>query len=500
LEAAPKISSTGDITIPAALTEKVSTVEKRLKDLEAAPTAASIIEEELRPTLETFATIVAVQNLEERVGSFATTASVLKLEERVGSLEALETGKLETLSAHTTGESFSVHARDSKRPSSLLRWLDVRQLLEEEDFRQGILSTVNQDPGFLDALANQLQERLGPTQPSVEELQALVGDSKPFIDLSNDLRLVKIRFDSLDRCVAQDRQESKDAAAMRQKSKEQDEAERSRKQQEEADVLNGVIATLMKRLAEFREELKETFSDEQALASKDTQEVIAELRREVANISLAVKSVQRDDDNAKDFRRDLAVLRGRLEQALPKVCQAIEELSTSGPPPAESEASSEQGGENSPSNVEALRALVRKDAPPFVTQQVLNQAIKALQGELRWSLHQATEALRAELFGAMRYKADGNIVHQLAERVQHVRVLPEGRPGRTADDTSIVRWPLMRARCVSCDSPVEVHIDEHAPWPQHRTIPNNRGPPRVGNTILLNSMRRDASQPVLPTL
>eukprot|EP00929_Paragymnodinium_shiwhaense_P118648 TRINITY_DN90562_c0_g1_i1.p1 TRINITY_DN90562_c0_g1~~TRINITY_DN90562_c0_g1_i1.p1 ORF type:complete len:1111 (-),score=319.47 TRINITY_DN90562_c0_g1_i1:48-3380(-) len=133
-------------------------------------------------------------------------------------------------------------------------------------------------------------------------------------------------------------------------------------------------------------------------------------RREMGNISLALKGLQKDSEMSSskisDLRRDLTSLKSRIEAALPQVLKTVEEVGK------------RAGIEAEKTGAEALRAVCTdKEAlenavpHPFVSQKVLSQQLD----DLKTNMTVIVDALKNELTASVKAKADGEYVRGLAE-------------------------------------------------------------------------------------
>merc|ERR1712190_507764 len=190
-------------------------------------------------------------------------------------------------------------------------------------------------------------------------------------------------------------------------------------------------------------------------------------RREIANLSMAIRAVQRDEEttNARldDVRKKVTTLRDRLEVALPHVLKALEDvLQRVG-------VDANEVGEAAPV-VSALRSLLAdgdwaaKVPHPFVSQGSLQNTLETLQQDVQAWL----EALRRDIVSALSGKADYGALRHLSEQMarHEAQAMPLMRTMASfaveepkANDAGLVRFPLGPGRCVSCDSKVDVKAE-----------------------------------------
>eukprot|EP00927_Polykrikos_kofoidii_P019644 TRINITY_DN19213_c0_g1_i1.p1 TRINITY_DN19213_c0_g1~~TRINITY_DN19213_c0_g1_i1.p1 ORF type:complete len:1164 (-),score=222.83 TRINITY_DN19213_c0_g1_i1:193-3684(-) len=219
-----------------------------------------------------------------------------------------------------------------------------------------------------------------------------------------------------------------------------------------------------------------------ASISEEAKGLAEDSKREVMNVSLALRGVQRDAEvsgaRIEDLRRGLAAQQSRLEAVLAQVLQAVEEITQHAGLASLSESRA----------IQDLRVLVTEGdvsdtvPHPFVSQAALHQTIQSLQTEVQTLM----QDLRKDLVDSVQGKADGAAVkclsEQLAkqERQRWVKTTLDevSDPKSASTDTAAgMRWP---ARCVSCDARVEPKVERDV-WPPQPGVPGPPFPQRVAH-------------------
>jgi hypothetical protein len=205
-----------------------------------------------------------------------------------------------------------------------------------------------------------------------------------------------------------------------------------------------------------------------------------EARREVANLSRALRGVQRDGEvhgsKLLDIQKSLAEQQKRLEVALPELLQSLEGLLGS---------KRKSGGE--PDVAAGLRALLQPEGDsnkaPFVSQNGLSQALETLQGQVQTWLSK----LQEDIMNLLRNKADADLVKAIMDRLEEVQSsspmihIPD--QGVHDGPAALMRVPMLQGRCVSCDAPIGLRMDEQPSWPKQKQKPSPPWPQR-GNHVV----------------
>jgi len=369
-----------------------------------------------------------------------------------------------------------------------------------------------------------------PDLPAVEDVQAAAAaaegppDFMSMMEVQDTLRRLSTRFEYLERVLPPDVQKAMNFFEPLNASADMG-----------ADLgpTSPSIATQMMSSAGIMRRINELQAG-QSNVSDEAKVMSEDARREVVNLSRALKGTQRDSEvNASkidDLQRALAKVKTRFEAALPQVLQVVEELHrpAAGAAPAAGSEGAVAADVNP--NVEGLRALLREssnegktevDAPhPFVSQNGLRRALDAMQGDVQAWLNK----LREDLIAALQGKADSDTLRRAIEDLtnqvqtpQHVFLPPEVA---SAEGSAAMRFPVAQGRCLTCDTKVELRIDDprafkvktvpspafpqsfrHVP-PSLAPPPNSRPqmPPNFGSThgsSMGGSMKRVESLPAI---
>eukprot|EP00445_Apocalathium_hangoei_P025936 CAMPEP_0203930768 /NCGR_PEP_ID=MMETSP0359-20131031/69439_1 /ASSEMBLY_ACC=CAM_ASM_000338 /TAXON_ID=268821 /ORGANISM="Scrippsiella Hangoei, Strain SHTV-5" /LENGTH=1096 /DNA_ID=CAMNT_0050859987 /DNA_START=128 /DNA_END=3418 /DNA_ORIENTATION=+ len=167
--------------------------------------------------------------------------------------------------------------------------------------------------------------------------------------------------------------------------------------------------------------------------------------REVANVSQAMRGLQRDVSRSSDKLDDVVklhnALRVRVEGALPKLLQVVDKLMQQGSGP-------EAGQENF---FKTLLDGLNEES--FVSQTLLRQALGNVQEEVQTWL----QGLRTDILASMKGKADSVQLARLSTRLdaavaaaaQQLSSSAASYPAAPDALAAATRSPL---RCLSCDS------------------------------------------------
>lgn len=291
-------------------------------------------------------------------------------------------------------------------------------------------------------------------------------DFLSLMEVHDDLRRLKTRFEYLERCAPPEVQKA--LSFFEPVREETSQAHDADHQGGQASQLVG-SAALMRRLQELQ-----TAQDSDLDEAKNNSE---EARREVANLSRALRGVQRDGEvhgsKLLDIQKSLSEQQKRLEVALPAFMQSLERLLGS---------DLQAGGE---SDVAAgLRALllpgdgVDGSKAPFVSENGLRQALEALQGEVQAWLSK----LREDISSVLRNKADTDLVRSIMEQLEQVQttspMIQNPDQGQFTDGAAILRVPLMQGRCVACDAQIGMRAEDPNNWPKQKMKPSPPWPQR----------------------
>jgi len=167
--------------------------------------------------------------------------------------------------------------------------------------------------------------------------------------------------------------------------------------------------------------------------------------REVANVSQAMRGLQRDVSRSSDKLDDVVklqnALRVRVEGALPKLLQVVDKLMHQGSGP-------EAGQEN------LFKTLLDGlNEESFVSQTLLRQALGNVQEEVQtWLL-----GLRTDILASMKGKADSVQLARLSTRLDAAVAAAAQQMSSSAASYPVAPDALAAAtrsplRCLSCDS------------------------------------------------
>jgi len=286
-------------------------------------------------------------------------------------------------------------------------------------------------------------------------------DLLSLMQVHDDLRRLKTRFEYLERMAPPEVQKALSFfEPLREEGAQTHDAHH---QGSQASQLVG-NAALMRRLHDLQ-----ASQDSELDEAKQNSE---EAKREVANLSRALRGVQRDGEvhgsKLLDIQKSLAEQQKRLEVALPQLLQSLEELLGAG----------RQAG-SEPDVAEGLRELLLpggdSSKAPFVSQSSLRQALDALQGEVQAWLSK----LREDIQNVLRNKADTDLVRSIMGRLEQVQsssaMLQVPDQG---NDAAVVRVPLTQGRCVSCDAQIGMRFEEPTNWPKQKQKPSPPWPQR----------------------
>eukprot|EP00931_Biecheleriopsis_adriatica_P021770 TRINITY_DN14144_c0_g1_i1.p1 TRINITY_DN14144_c0_g1~~TRINITY_DN14144_c0_g1_i1.p1 ORF type:complete len:997 (+),score=302.31 TRINITY_DN14144_c0_g1_i1:101-3091(+) len=349
-----------------------------------------------------------------------------------------------------------------------------------------------------------LQDRVGAIERG--EKASANADNNALLEVQDEIRRLRCRFEYLERVIPPDVQR---AMHFFEPLKEEDDIEtrsplssrsRALSMEDSADPLanNSIPSSggVLRRLNILQVQQEQTVDAARSLAEDG--------RREVSNLSLALKGVQKDTEigaaRMESLRSDVGSLQAKIEAALPQVLKALQEINgkaeeLGGPDSASIKAVQEATAVLSESNADSVRR--------FVSQDMLSQALRGVQTDMQTWL----ENLRQDILSAMVGKADNTALASLAEQLEKqaenmrrpIAQLPATASVST-DEASFVRWPALPVRCVACNTKVTLGNGNDAnsrdPWP-------SRGPPpsfpagRAGN-VSLRPLRREASTPTVP--
>eukprot|EP00930_Biecheleria_cincta_P032848 TRINITY_DN22764_c0_g1_i1.p1 TRINITY_DN22764_c0_g1~~TRINITY_DN22764_c0_g1_i1.p1 ORF type:complete len:1034 (+),score=287.96 TRINITY_DN22764_c0_g1_i1:56-3157(+) len=337
-------------------------------------------------------------------------------------------------------------------------------------------------------------------------------ESNGMLEVQDDLRRLKCRFEYLEKIVPPDVQR---AMVFFEPLKDADEESGSRLHSPDAhgpdDVMDnspgatavGTTGNVLKRLNLLQVQQDQTIDAARSLAEDG--------RREVSNLSLALKGVQRDSEigqaRIESLRSDINQLQARLEVVLPQVVSALQ--GALGKPETKDAIAKRTKGQPA-EELLALQSLLTEtpvdSARRFVSQDTLRKAMEAVQADMQAWL----DKLRQDILAAMVGKADNVELRSLADQLDKQAELSPGRRNlaplyagnAAADDAAIVRFPLQQGRCVSCNKQVNLKVDAmgNDPWPSRGAIPlpPSFPPGRTPNNVSLRPLRREASTPTMP--
>jgi prefoldin subunit 5 len=257
--------------------------------------------------------------------------------------------------------------------------------------------------------------------------------------------------------------------------------------------------------------------DRKGLVEEDHLDGI-EAKREIANLSKAIKGTQRSLDLATSKIEDLSsaqnALKARLDVSLPHFLQALQSIAehvgldasqhiSAACQDEQSDCAKDRSAKGQEGlNIRALRELINSDMIPqlFVSPDSLRQAVDALGGDLQARLNR----LQHDVKDSFKGKADSEELQNLAWKLRELEhTLPSyfaqfdmHQSEEGIENPAGVRWPMQPARCISCNA----KADLVAPWEQ-KTVPKNPWPPRqqwlnskamMQNSPPIRARRRDS--------
>lgn len=296
-----------------------------------------------------------------------------------------------------------------------------------------------------------------------------------------------------------------------------------------ASVKIGVPAETQKRDADyFRNDSGRSSTDDVLKMLQDMKHMVTQAyeeavdaKREIGNVSLAVKGVQRNVEMTTSKLEDTATaqeaLKARMDVALPHLLRALESLARQiGPDGLSCDVTGDVEGNLSrkqPLDVDALRDLISSNRLPelFVSPDMLKRAVETLSTDVKTKLGK----LHQNMTDISQKKADNEDLRCLVSKLGAVendmhscfaaaeaQIVEDG-----VENPAGARWPLQPARCISCNAkaelvaPWERKVVPKGPFPQRQwpllpVAPNNyvhSASPVPGN----RGRRRDTSLPAI---
>eukprot|EP00928_Gymnodinium_smaydae_P042500 TRINITY_DN28607_c0_g1_i2.p1 TRINITY_DN28607_c0_g1~~TRINITY_DN28607_c0_g1_i2.p1 ORF type:complete len:1275 (-),score=297.81 TRINITY_DN28607_c0_g1_i2:103-3927(-) len=319
------------------------------------------------------------------------------------------------------------------------------------------------------SLVKQLSKRLQAIEDAMGGDQAGGSQSEPagfipLLQVGDELRRLKTRFEYLERIAPPDVQR---ALAFFEPLRDDQMGASNGFGEATPSATHAVgSAAVMRRVTELQRK--------QAEANEEAKLIADDGRREVMNVSQVLRGVQRDAElsGAKmdDLKLDVKRLRSHVDAALPQVVNIIENLMARLGPNAGF----------TQDDIEGLKHVVEeaadKPAPhPFVSQSTLQKALDGLQKEVSGNVNQ----LRAEVLEVLRGKADGKALANLSQKLslqeQEIpsmkQALQELVPETKAENAAF----LKQFRCVSCNTAIE----GNGPWKSSPPAPSGGFPSRA---------------------
>jgi len=207
-------------------------------------------------------------------------------------------------------------------------------------------------------------------------------------------------------------------------------------------------------------------------------------RREVENLFRALRGLQKDHElsssKLEDVEVSLAALKAKVEQVLPQLLVAMEDLSqrqgrgglgvgvADGAGGVDGGDPSAQEAQRAPSPyLAALRGFIDRNAvpAPFASLDALSKGLQAAEDGTQDSLKE----LRKELLNVLAGKADEDALRKLAGQLESAyrelrsmfqQTMSAHLQESSVENAALVRLPLLPRRCVSCDKPVDLQFDQ----------------------------------------
>jgi len=346
-----------------------------------------------------------------------------------------------------------------------------------------------------------LQERVGKIERG--DKAASNAESNALLEIQDEVRRLKFRFEYLERIVPPDVQRAmqffeplKDEEAEQMTSSPLNSPHRITEDTDNMSSSGGMggNGSVLKRLNLLQVQQDQTIDAARSLAEDG--------RREVSNLSLALRGVQRDSEigaaRIDGIRSDVSQLQARIEAALPQVMKALEQVLGQKVEVADKDLAGPVA------EIEELQKVMAEStsdaARRFVSQETLRKALEAVQADMQAWL----EKLRQDILAAMVGKADNAALRSLSEQLDKQAETPMRRtlaqlpPPSATDEAAFTRWPLIR--CVSCDKKVNMQsAGAGDPWPSRGAMPLPPSfPAGRSNNVALRPLRREASTPTVP--
>jgi len=228
---------------------------------------------------------------------------------------------------------------------------------------------------------------------------------------------------------------------------------------------------------------------------------IDETKDEVANVVKALRGVQRNadktDSQLDDLTAQLRMMKTKIDTVLPQFLQVLSGLAcqasngNAGVSKAAGAADVTTGGSSTYTDLQRLLTNPCMGLP-FASEEALKSATEHLEKDVHGQLKQ----LRQDVVDALRGKASTADIHSIGSKLDNALSGNIGAIPPFSDDPAEnaagVRWPLMPARCLSCNNRVEL-IN---PW-ERRAVPSAPFPQRPMTCDPGASPRRDAALPTV---
>lgn len=339
---------------------------------------------------------------------------------------------------------------------------EVAALQDNEKERVLSIKTLSQEIARLKRLVEERQMSDGFPKALNNGLAGAKDDaSKMALEFQDDFRRVKCRLDYLERMMPDD---MKKALTYFEPMQVHVDARQYLAISGSDEGDEGAV--ILKKISDIQAKQQQSVQTALGLAEDG--------RREVTNLTAAVRGVQRDRDitvgNLDAVRRQTA----RLEAAMPNLLQLLEKVFMRIGDVAQGDVLEDAAAE-----CRRLLASPLVEVEPsklFATEAMIHDAIADVRKDFKLQL----EKLRKDIDAALSSKAVSEEVRlhleMLKLKINAVTFRSEAaveRPGTTGMDAAMLRYPLVhQGRCASCNTKMDVITESAGPWPTRSAVPS----------------------------
>jgi prefoldin subunit 5 len=192
------------------------------------------------------------------------------------------------------------------------------------------------------------------------------------------------------------------------------------------------------------------------------------MRQEFANLTTAIKSLQREMQQNSGKTVDLVAKFARLEGGGVAPASGTQESSqVEDPSPQSSSRGAMLESRGSQKSAPQEAGTAQEDSDPYVSKGDMQQALKETREDFRNWLDEWS----GSFVSALQKKADSNHVVSLLSELQQAM----GSAGLTSDTMALIAKRALLGRCASCDANLDVHPDNlkrNPPVPKPSAYPN----------------------------